>query len=47
MARVADAGHLGLFMGRDALRTDWPPLMAAVAARSGAGRLRLHRHAAA
>ncbi len=23
--RVADAGHLGLFMGREALRTEWPP----------------------
>jgi poly(3-hydroxyalkanoate) synthetase len=28
--RVANGGHLGLFMGHEALRTDWPPLMAAV-----------------
>ena len=25
--RTATGGHLGLFMGRDALRQDWPPLM--------------------
>ena len=25
--RTATGGHLGLFMGRDALRHDWPPLM--------------------
>ncbi|MEQ3552424.1 alpha/beta fold hydrolase [Pseudonocardia nematodicida] len=28
--RTATAGHLGLFMGRDALRHDWPVLMEAV-----------------
>lgn len=28
--RTARGGHLGLFMGRDALREDWPVLMAAV-----------------
>jgi poly(3-hydroxyalkanoate) synthetase len=28
--RTAAGGHLGLFMGRDALRKDWPPLMEAV-----------------
>src|ERR1700754_2437903 len=28
--RPAAGGHLGLFMGRDALRKDWPPLMEAV-----------------
>ena len=28
-------GHLGLFMGREALRDHWPPLLAAVRARSG------------
>jgi poly(3-hydroxyalkanoate) synthetase len=28
--RTATGGHLGLFMGRDALRKDWPPLMEAV-----------------
>lgn len=38
--RVADAGHLGLFVGRDALRADWVPLMEAVAARSVPGRPR-------
>jgi hypothetical protein len=36
--RVAGAGHLGLFMGRDALREDWPPLLAAVLKRSIPGR---------
>ena len=36
--RVADAGHLGLFMGRDALRTEWRPMMSEVAARSTARR---------
>ncbi len=28
--RTAVGGHLGLFMGRDALRGDWPPLLEAV-----------------
>jgi poly(3-hydroxyalkanoate) synthetase len=32
--RTADGGHLGLFMGREALRADWPPLLAAVRALS-------------
>lgn len=32
--RTAQGGHLGLFMGRDALREDWPPLMEAVYALS-------------
>ncbi|RZT85352.1 poly(3-hydroxyalkanoate) synthetase [Pseudonocardia sediminis] len=32
--RVATGGHLGLFMGRDALRQDWPPLMEEVYAHS-------------
>jgi poly(3-hydroxyalkanoate) synthetase len=32
--RTAVGGHLGLFMGRDALREDWPPLMEAVHALS-------------
>jgi len=32
--RTATGGHLGLFMGREALRTDWPPLMEAVRALS-------------
>lgn len=32
--RTAAGGHLGLFMGREALRTDWPPLMRAVRAHS-------------
>jgi hypothetical protein len=34
--RTAPGGHLGLFMGSEALREHWPPLMANVAARSGA-----------
>lgn len=32
--RTATGGHLGLFMGRDALRADWPVLMDAVHALS-------------
>ncbi len=32
--RTAGGGHLGLFMGRDALREDWPPLLDAVYALS-------------
>jgi poly(3-hydroxyalkanoate) synthetase len=32
--RTATGGHLGLFMGRDALREDWPPLLEAVYALS-------------
>ncbi|MCW0214504.1 MAG: alpha/beta fold hydrolase [Pseudonocardia sp.] len=32
--RTATGGHLGLFMGRDALRQDWPPLLEAVRALS-------------
>jgi poly(3-hydroxyalkanoate) synthetase len=41
VTRVAPGGHLGLFMGSQALREHWPPLMANVAARSGAdGRVR-------
>jgi poly(3-hydroxyalkanoate) synthetase len=33
--RTATGGHLGLFMGRDALRHDWPPLMETVYGHSG------------
>jgi poly(3-hydroxybutyrate) depolymerase len=33
--RLASGGHLGLFMGHQALREHWPPLLAAVRARSG------------
>ena len=36
--RTAQGGHLGLFMGRAALRDDWPVLMAAVHALSTPGR---------
>jgi poly(3-hydroxyalkanoate) synthetase len=32
--RIAKGGHLGLFMGHDALREDWPALMTAVRALS-------------
>ncbi|MCO1655564.1 alpha/beta fold hydrolase [Pseudonocardia humida] len=32
--RTARGGHLGLFMGHDALRTDWPALLSAVRALS-------------
>lgn len=34
--RLTTGGHLGLFMGREALREHWPPIMADVARRSGA-----------
>jgi poly(3-hydroxyalkanoate) synthetase len=48
--RTAKGGHLGLFMGREALRTDWPPLMEAVHALSvarpeGVGGNHRERHA--
>jgi poly(3-hydroxyalkanoate) synthetase len=33
--RLASGGHLGLFMGREALRDHWPPILAEVACRSG------------
>jgi poly(3-hydroxyalkanoate) synthetase len=36
--RVASGGHLGLFMGREALSEHWPPLLAEVARRSRATR---------
>lgn len=35
--RTASAGHLGLFMGRDALRHDWPVLMETVYSHSVPG----------
>ena len=31
---VNSGGHLGLFMGSEALREHWPPILAAVYARS-------------
>jgi poly(3-hydroxyalkanoate) synthetase len=33
--RVTTGGHLGLFMGREALEEHWPPILAEVARRSG------------
>jgi poly(3-hydroxybutyrate) depolymerase len=36
--RVTSGGHLGLFMGHDALSEHWPPLLAQVARRSRATR---------
>ena len=45
--RQAPGGHLGLFMGSDALREHWPPLLAGVAARSGVGGPRLESRAKA
>jgi poly(3-hydroxyalkanoate) synthetase len=45
--RTAAGGHLGLFMGRDALREEWPPLLAAVHERSRKGTTRPGRAAAA
>ncbi|MFP5020398.1 alpha/beta fold hydrolase [Pseudonocardia phyllosphaerae] len=36
--RTASAGHLGLFMGRDALRHDWPVLMETVYSHSVPGK---------
>jgi len=45
--RTAQGGHLGLFMGRDALREDWPPLLEAVCALSTPTRKKRGRRAAA
>jgi poly(3-hydroxyalkanoate) synthetase len=36
--RVTSGGHLGLFMGSEALRDHWPPILTAVAERSKTGR---------
>lgn len=45
MRRTTSGGHLGLFMGREALRDAWPPMLADVARRSrGTGRQRAERH---
>jgi poly(3-hydroxybutyrate) depolymerase len=41
--RLCDSGHLGLFMGRDALREQWAPMMHAVARRSRHEALRRRR----
>lgn len=35
VTRIAPGGHLGLFMGREALSEHWPPLLAEVARHSG------------
>lgn len=35
MRDTTAGGHLGLFMGHEALSRHWPPLLAAVRARSG------------
>ncbi len=32
--RVTSGGHLGLFMGREALRDHWPPIVADIFERS-------------
>jgi poly(3-hydroxybutyrate) depolymerase len=37
LARTTNGGHLGLFMGNEALRDHWPVVMAAVLERSRAG----------
>ncbi len=36
--RTTSGGHLGLFMGREALREHWPPILAGVYERSTSGR---------
>jgi len=46
-ARTATGGHLGLFMGTEALRDHWPLVMAAVLERSRAGARAGRRLAAA
>jgi poly(3-hydroxybutyrate) depolymerase len=45
--RISSGGHLGLFMGNEALREHWPPILASVLARSrkGASRPRSERAA--
>jgi hypothetical protein len=35
MRETTSGGHLGLFMGHEALSRHWPPLLQAVRARSG------------
>jgi poly(3-hydroxyalkanoate) synthetase len=35
--RTTSGGHLGLFMGGEALREHWPPILSAVYERSRAG----------
>jgi poly(3-hydroxyalkanoate) synthetase len=35
MRDITSGGHLGLFMGREALGEHWPALLSAVRARSG------------
>ena len=47
--RTTSGGHLGLFMGREALREHWPPLLASVYEHSKpkASRTRAERHARA
>lgn len=37
LQRTTSGGHLGLFMGREALREAWPPLLADIARRSRGG----------
>jgi hypothetical protein len=35
MRETTSGGHLGLFMGHEALSRHWPPLLQAIRARSG------------
>jgi hypothetical protein len=37
MKRTTGGGHLGLFMGREALRDAWPPMLADAARHSKLG----------
>ena len=37
--RMTSGGHLGLFMGREALRDHWPPIVADIFERSRPSRL--------
>jgi poly(3-hydroxybutyrate) depolymerase len=43
--RLTSGGHLGLFMGHEALREHWPPLLAAVRERSGPTRAAVRQRA--
>jgi poly(3-hydroxybutyrate) depolymerase len=43
--RISSGGHLGLFMGHEALREQWPPLLAEVLAHSKPGRAAKPRRA--
>jgi poly(3-hydroxybutyrate) depolymerase len=46
LRRVTTGGHLGLFMGHEALSEHWPPLLESVLSHSKPARARVSRTAA-